>query len=94
VFFFRESIIIYIHHTRIPEGCAITLLQQIHLTLKDAPLHRYRKYTRLLGEFIFFGLVDLSSSALDISSLAQWIYFLRLSGFIFFGSVDLSSSAF
>jgi hypothetical protein len=51
-----------------------------------AQLHYYRKYTRFLGEFIFSGLANLSSSALDISSPAQWIYFLWL--------VDLSSLAY
>ena len=49
------------------------------------PLLLYRKYTRLLGEFLFFGLVELSSPeyiTLRLSEIyhssAQWIYLLRL----------------
>jgi hypothetical protein len=71
----------------------IIYLLSPHPTLEVVLLHRYRKYIRLLGEFIVFGSVDISSPT-------QWIYFLRLTGFIFFGSgyiflgsVDLLSSA-
>jgi hypothetical protein len=64
-----------------------------HPTLGAAPLLRYHKYIRLLGEFIFFGSGYIFSGSVELFSLAQWNYFLRLSGFIFFGTMDLSSSA-
>jgi hypothetical protein len=50
------------------------------------------KYTRLLGEILFFGSGYIFSGSVELFSSAQWNYFLRLSGFIFFGLVDLFSS--
>ena len=94
MFLFRELIIVYFRHTRILEGCIITSLEKIHLTLRVVPLLRYHKYTRLLGGFIFFGFAYIFSGSVELFSSAQWIYFLRLSEIIFFGSVDSSSSAY
>jgi hypothetical protein len=61
--FFQYSIIIYFHHTRIPVGCAIAILQQIHPILGAVPLHHYRKYT---NGFIFFGSRYISFGSVDL----------------------------
>jgi hypothetical protein len=91
-FSFKIQLFIYFRHTRILGGCAITLLQQIHPNTGGCTITSYHKYTRLLGEFIFFGSGFIFFGSVDISSSAQWNYFLWLSGFIFSGLLDLSSS--
>jgi hypothetical protein len=68
-------------------------LQQINPTLGAAPLLHYHKYTRVLGEHIFFGSGYIFFGSMELFSPVQWNYFLRLSGSTFFDLVDLSSSA-
>jgi hypothetical protein len=84
VFLFRELIIIF----ATPEYSG------------DATFHHYSKFTRhpvLRHYFVTTNipgyLVNLFSSAMDISSPVQWNYFLQFSGIILFGLVDLFSSA-